>query len=1004
MRTKILVIILLLLGPYANAKQVTQEMAQQTAQEFLLKEQTAPPQVATKIKGQFIVRNEAAGLALGDIHPITDEHGDILAYVQELEPQGFIITSADDAIRPVLGFSFNEKFPFAPTQGNPLLNLITTDIRARKNAISLGAVIRSPVATSLPTVQWGPWLVTDWNQRDHFNDVCPDVPGESYKCAAGCVATAFAQILNYWDNTKAYEFLNTVSFGPSDAYVSKGKQGNISIDSEASTYDFATFAEVTDYFENYSYGSTYETYLSYAAGIAVKMNYGYQSGQKTSKVAGALRDKFLFGSARSDSWPFVWSRKEDEVIDNIKNEMPVQAAINYYLFWNGHSVVLDGYRTSDEYFHVNMGWPDTSVNWWYDLPIIETDQADFNLIKGVVYDIQPNQCWTQYGADAQNTFSSPYPAPDGDEIWQKWRASCPSGYSFSNILIGTSNHVYAAVSTNASSGHPFVYVIDQFGTTLRQIELDQDGDIEFMCQIKDGELFAAMEDGQIYRVDPKQGSAVQIFAEPNGHQIQTLKIDEEGWLFAVTFWRVYALTRTGALRWAAPFVIPGSDPLILYMPAIDVSRQRIYIPYYEYTTKHAYLVAVNRLNGQTAQPPRDFGVTTLPAPRGLSLGNDGSVYVRVPGILYALNPDDLLGTPRWTKSLLITQTPAVGRDGTLYFPYWEESKSTWYNRLGAFDPSNGATRWTIPFQLDPSEEDIFQPYIASNGVVIFTIEHDGTPKTYTLHAYKDNGSSAEELWDYNAWVSGGAYAFGPGRTVYAHGMTGLADTIYALSDGDVGDPYGGGMDFADNNPPISASNPSPADGADGQDTDSVQLSWDCSDPDGHALKYDIYACALVDTEEAAFVPVASQITENSYWLTGLQEGTQYLWSVVATDGQAIAEGPVWSFVTTSTGVAEESDQLSAPDKFALFQNYPNPFNPMCEIAYALPTDCQVTLSVYNILGQKVRVLVDEYQSAGNKSVKWDGKDEQGQDVTSGVYFYRIQAGDFAQSKKMVLLK
>ena len=77
---------------------------------------------------------------------------------------------------------------------------------------------------------------------------------------------------------------------------------------------------------------------------------------------------------------------------------------------------------------------------------------------------------------------------------------------------------------------------------------------------------------------------------------------------------------------------------------------------------------------------------------------------------------------------------------------------------------------------------------------------------------------------------------------------------------------------------------------------------------------------------------------------------------------------------------------------------------MCEIAYALPTDCQVTLSVYNILGQKVRVLVDEYQSAGNKSVKWDGKDEQGQDVTSGVYFYRIQAGDFAQSKKMVLLK
>ncbi|MCK4428149.1 MAG: T9SS type A sorting domain-containing protein, partial [candidate division Zixibacteria bacterium] len=95
---------------------------------------------------------------------------------------------------------------------------------------------------------------------------------------------------------------------------------------------------------------------------------------------------------------------------------------------------------------------------------------------------------------------------------------------------------------------------------------------------------------------------------------------------------------------------------------------------------------------------------------------------------------------------------------------------------------------------------------------------------------------------------------------------------------------------------------------------------------------------------------------------------------------------------------------SRPKQFSLEQNYPNPFNPACNIEYALPTDCQVTLSIYNILGQKVRVLVDEYQSTGNKSVTWDGKDDQGQEVTSGVYFYRIQAGDFVQSKKMVLIK
>ncbi|KPL03577.1 MAG: hypothetical protein AMJ73_06415, partial [candidate division Zixibacteria bacterium SM1_73] len=82
----------------------------------------------------------------------------------------------------------------------------------------------------------------------------------------------------------------------------------------------------------------------------------------------------------------------------------------------------------------------------------------------------------------------------------------------------------------------------------------------------------------------------------------------------------------------------------------------------------------------------------------------------------------------------------------------------------------------------------------------------------------------------------------------------------------------------------------------------------------------------------------------------------------------------------------------------------NPFNPTCEIGYTLPTDCHITLTIYNMLGQKVKVLVNEHQSAGRKSVTWDGKDDQGREMTSGVYLYRMQAGDFVQSKKMVVLK
>lgn len=120
--------------------------------------------------------------------------------------------------------------------------------------------------------------------------------------------------------------------------------------------------------------------------------------------------------------------------------------------------------------------------------------------------------------------------------------------------------------------------------------------------------------------------------------------------------------------------------------------------------------------------------------------------------------------------------------------------------------------------------------------------------------------------------------------------------------------------------------------------------------------------------------------------------------IVGYGGTIIRVGP-----DIETSIPEES-RTNQHNQFQLLQNYPNPFNAICEITYALPTDCQVILAVYNVLGQKVKVLVDEHQSAGRKSATWDGKDDQGQEVTSGVYFYRIQAGDFTSARKMLLLK
>ncbi|MFC1562575.1 T9SS type A sorting domain-containing protein [candidate division KSB1 bacterium] len=95
---------------------------------------------------------------------------------------------------------------------------------------------------------------------------------------------------------------------------------------------------------------------------------------------------------------------------------------------------------------------------------------------------------------------------------------------------------------------------------------------------------------------------------------------------------------------------------------------------------------------------------------------------------------------------------------------------------------------------------------------------------------------------------------------------------------------------------------------------------------------------------------------------------------------------------------------SMPNKFSLSQNFPNPFNPETEIRYQIAEDTKVLLKIYNILGQEVRTLVDEVKSTGSYNVRWNGKNNLGITVSSGVYLYRIQAGEFVSTKKLVFLK
>jgi hypothetical protein len=109
--------------------------------------------------------------------------------------------------------------------------------------------------------------------------------------------------------------------------------------------------------------------------------------------------------------------------------------------------------------------------------------------------------------------------------------------------------------------------------------------------------------------------------------------------------------------------------------------------------------------------------------------------------------------------------------------------------------------------------------------------------------------------------------------------------------------------------------------------------------------------------------------------------------------------------TNALLVVDEWGHGGVPDVYALKQNFPNPFNPVTQIRYQLPEESVVTIQIYDLMGRVVRTLVNkETQITGYRQVTWDALSDLGQPVSAGMYLYVIQAGQFRDTRKMVLIK
>lgn len=139
-------------------------------------------------------------------------------------------------------------------------------------------------------------------------------------------------------------------------------------------------------------------------------------------------------------------------------------------------------------------------------------------------------------------------------------------------------------------------------------------------------------------------------------------------------------------------------------------------------------------------------------------------------------------------------------------------------------------------------------------------------------------------------------------------------------------------------------------------------------------------------------------------ITGLDEAEEY-WVAIVTYDESGNESAVSNIQSKESGFGfglGHDDGL--PTTYKLYQNYPNPFNPSTNFDYYVPLESDVRIVVFNVLGQQTAVLVEEYKSTGLYTATWDGTDDYGAKVSSGIYYYRITSKDQSDCKKMVLLK
>jgi len=388
---------------------------------------------------------------------------------------------------------------------------------------------------------------------------------------------------------------------------------------------------------------------------------------------------------------------------------------------------------------------------------------------------------------------------------------------------------------------------------------------------------------------------------------------------------------------------------------------------------------------------------------------------------------DISATGSWTEAVLDLTGLTYNATDSTYL------KITWTPLDYAYVALFGAQLWIPGQQIDDpntipanglsgyDSAGVFTPSSTYN----FVMEVCGTPTppAISYNVYKDGIVVIDGLEE-TTWTDDNVSVV----TEYCYWVTGIVPMSFNLGDEIILDelvetePTNVECGRAINQPPGDFTLLTPNDG----DTVMISLdniggnqlfAWNASvDPNGTPVEYEIcwnivapfdQFCDVGITSTAQFVPLQDIVDYiDSLQQAGYGYTVDITWQVYASDGMDETEagnGP--RTITFDAGYAlGVGDELGVPDVFALHQNYPNPFNPVTTIRFDIPHESHVLMDVYNVLGQRVRTLMNGTMQPGFHAVRWDGTNDMGKPLASGMYIYRIQSSKFTSVKKLVLMK